>query len=199
MWSAFSVIIFQWICFIVWLYWYRYVNIEIKKQHDDPVNVAMFTSTSINVNVELCNLLARGAVQYIPRNMHTVFALLCFVVVLHWLIFPYPSGLLHWHCGNLTIAPVPAKQPWWIWINTSCEFIMNDCITTTKQSTTKPCAYFLGYTVGARNNMTCPPESHLNVKSRKIPLAHMFYCGRWILLTLAQRPSYFHVLCNFSL
>ena len=79
--------------------------------------------------------------------MHTVFALLCFVVVIHWLIFPYPSGLLHWHCGNLTIAPVPAKQPWWIWINTSCEFIMNDYITTTKQSTTKPGAYLLGYTV----------------------------------------------------
>ena len=79
--------------------------------------------------------------------MHTVFALLCFVVVIPWLIFPYPSGLLHWHCGNLTIAPVPTKQPWWIWINTSCKFIMNDCITTTKQSTTKPCAYFLGYTV----------------------------------------------------
>ena len=86
-------------------------------------------------------------VHYIPRNMHTVFALLCFAVVLHWLIFPYPSGLLHWHCGNLTIAPVPTKQPWWIWINTSCELIMNDWITTTKQSTTKPCAYFLGYTV----------------------------------------------------
>ena len=85
--------------------------------------------------------------QYIPRNMHTVFALLCFVVVIHWLIFPYSSGLLHWHCGNLTIAQVPAKQPWWIWIKTSCEFIMNDCITTTKQSTTKPCAYFLGYIV----------------------------------------------------
>ena len=87
------------------------------------------------------------AVQYIPRNMHTVFALLCFVVVIHWLVFPYPSGLLHWHCGNLMIAPVPAKQPWWIWIKTSCEFIMNDCITTAKQSTAKPCAYFLGYTV----------------------------------------------------
>ena len=84
--------------------------------------------------------------------MHTVFALLCFVVVIHWLIFPYPSGLLHWHCGNLTFAPVPAKQPWWIWINTSCEFIMNDCITTTKQSTTKPCAYFLGYTVPETDN-----------------------------------------------
>ena len=89
----------------------------------------------------------RFDIQYIPRNMYTVFALLCFVVVIHWLIFPYPSGLLHWHCGNITIAPMPAKQPWRIWINTSCEFIMNDCITTTKQSTTKPCAYFLGYTV----------------------------------------------------
>ena len=103
------------------------------------------------VHVWLCFVLLHwGAilhVQYIPRNMHTVTALLCFVVVIHWLIFPYPSGLLHWHCGNLTIAPVPAKQPWWIWINTSCEFIMNDCATTTKQSTTKPCAYFLGYTV----------------------------------------------------
>ena len=93
-------------------------------------------------------LVANGIkLQYIPRHMHTVFALLCFVVVIHWLIFPYPSGLLHWHCGNLTIAPVPAKQPWWIWRNTSCEFIMNDCTTTIKESTTKPCAYFLGYTV----------------------------------------------------
>ena len=88
-------------------------------------------------------------VQYIPTNMHTVFALLCFVVVIDWLIIPYPSGLLHWHCGNQTIAPVPAKHPWWIWINTSYEFIMNDCITTRKQSTTKPCAYFLGYTVAS--------------------------------------------------
>ena len=99
------------------------------------------------LKVELQSGVGIRAIQYIPRNMHTVFAFLCFVVVIHWLIFPYPSGLLHWHCGNLTIAPVPAKQPWWIWINTSCEFIMNDCITTTKQSTTKPCAYLLGYTV----------------------------------------------------
>ena len=111
--------------------------------HVGPINLAIGVvawhecEAAIDVSV----------IQYIPRNMHTVFALLCFVVVIHWLIFPYPSGLLHWHCGNLTIAPVPAKQPWWIWINTSCEFIMNDCITTTKQSTTKPCAYSLGYTV----------------------------------------------------
>ena len=102
---------------------------------------------SVSYLCQLCATTFCTIIQYTPRNMHRVFALLCFVVVIHWLILPYPSGLLHWHCGNLTIAPVPAKQPWWIWINTSCEFIMNDYITTTKQSTTKPCAYFLGYTV----------------------------------------------------
>ena len=106
----------------------------------------MMVCNSLHINF-INDRFPAGHVQYIPRNMHTVFALLCFVVVIHWLILPYPPGLLHWHCGNLTIAPVPAKQPWWIWINTSCEFIMNDCITTTKQSTTQPCAYFLGYTV----------------------------------------------------
>ena len=85
------------------------------------------------------------ATVYLKKYAHGF----CFAVFCcgYTLIFPYPSGLLHCHCGNLTIAPVPAKQPWWIWINTSCEFIMNDCITTTKQSTTKPCAYFLGYSV----------------------------------------------------
>ena len=119
--------------------------------------VIQYSSWSIHINREngrrfIYNYSSENVIhwiyiQYIPRNMHTVFALLCFVVVIHWLMFPYPLGLLHWHRGNLTIAPVPAKQPWWIWINTSCEFIINDCMTTTKQSTTKPCAYFLGYTV----------------------------------------------------
>ena len=33
---------------------------------------------------------------------------------------------------------------------------MNDCITTTKQSTTKPCAYFLGYTVCFNLNDSWP-------------------------------------------
>ena len=102
--------------------------------------------------------------------MHTVFALLYFVVVIHWLIFPYPSGLLHWHCGNLTIAPVPAKQPWWIWINISCEFIMNDCITTTKQSTTKPCAYFLGYTVTVTlQGLVCTSSCDIRRRSIALP------------------------------
>ena len=137
-------------------------------------------------------------VQYIPRNMYTVFALLCFVVVIHWLIFPYPSGLLHWHCGNLTIAPVPAKQPWWIWINTSCEFIMNDCITTTKQSTTKPCAYFLGYTV---NTMLLIPRVlysfHCQIISNNafmvLNLQH-----KWVHDFMSSTSKDFNYLCHLS-
>ena len=54
------------------------------------------------------------------------------------------TSLALWQSNDCHSA---SKEPWWIWINTSCEFIMDDCITTTKQSTTKPCAYFLGYTV----------------------------------------------------
>ena len=129
---------------------------------------------------EVCQALSQWRhdfnIQYITRNMHTVFALLCFVVVIHWLIFPYPSGLLHWHCGNLTIAPVPAKQPWWTWINTSCQFIVNDCITTTKQSTTKPCAYFLGYTVldQDRSNSLDVDEFN-NGKWYKWPYSYVIY------------------------
>ena len=80
---------------------------------------------------------------------------------IHQAYFTGTVAIVHWHCGNLTIAPVPAKQPWWIWINTSCEFIMNDCLTTTKQSTIKPCAYFLGYTVHADLILiTVQPKQH---------------------------------------
>ena len=124
-------------------------------------------------------------VQYIPRNMHTVFALLCFVVAIHWLIFPYPSGLLHWHCGNLTIAPVPAKQPWWIWINTWCEFIMNDSITTTK-----PCAYFLGYTVVPCSHYPSEITNQLNC------LTNYFITNHICLLTAGCR-KYVIILASF--
>ena len=128
----------SWICHLIDVLWYINAPLYWVINGSDNCLLLVRRHPIIWTNIDI---------QYIPRNMHTVFALLCFVVVIHWLIFPYPSGLLHWHCGNLTIAPVPAKQQWWLWINTSCEFIMNDFITTTKQSTTKPCAYFLGYTV----------------------------------------------------
>ena len=77
-----------------------------------------------------------GVLQYIPRNMHTVFALLCFVVVIHWLIFPYPSGLLH------SKATLMNMDKYFMWIH--YERLHNHNKAKHKK---KPCAYFLGYTV----------------------------------------------------
>ena len=58
---------------------------------------------------------------------------------------PYPSGLLYWHEGSLMIAPVLVKQPRSLWLK--CYLNPFRAHTTTrKQSTTKPCLYFMGYT-----------------------------------------------------
>ena len=52
-------------------------------------------------------------VQYIPRNLHTNFALLCFVVVLHWLIFPYPSN----DCHSASKATLMNMDKYFMWIH----------------------------------------------------------------------------------
>ena len=86
-------------------------------------------------------------IQYTPRKMHTVFALLCFVVVIHWLIFTISIRLTSLALWQSNDCPSASKATLMNMIYTSCEFIMNDYITTTQLSTTKPCAYFVGYTV----------------------------------------------------
>ena len=62
------------------------------------------------------------------------FAVLCCGYILT--DFPISIRLTSLALWQSNDCPVPAKQPWWIWINTSCEFIMNDCITTTKHNKT---------------------------------------------------------------
>ena len=85
--------------------------------------------------------------QYIPRNMHTVFALLCFVEVIHWLIFATSirlTSLALWQsndCPSASKATLMNMDKYFMWIH--YERLHNH----NKQSTTKPCAYFLGYTV----------------------------------------------------
>ena len=118
-------------------------------------------------------------IQFIPRNMHTVFALLCFVVVIHWLVFPYPSGLLHWHCGNLTIVPVPAKQPWWIWINTSWEFVYERLHNHNKAKHNKTVCIFIGiYCICVINPQWINTiRRHFLVASTILPRMQIFRSG----------------------
>ena len=49
---------------------------------------------------------------------------------------------------------------------------MNDCITTTKQSTAKPCAYFLGYTVVMTKKISIQKRlfQHVYVRYKLRPL-----------------------------
>ena len=135
-------------------------------------------------------------VQYIPRNMHTGFALLCFVVVIHWLIFPYPSGLLHWHCGNLTIAPVPAKQPWWIWKKYFMWIHYERLHNHNKAKHNKPVCIFLGIyctyagtvitVVIGHRKVLCQLENHICV------LKYSLIC---IISNISSLVTYF---CNIS-
>ena len=58
--------------------------------------------------------------QYIPRNMHTVFALLCFVVVIHWQIFPYPSVSIPYQsndCPSSSKATLMNMDKYFMWIH----------------------------------------------------------------------------------
>ena len=52
---------------------------------------------------------------------------------------------------------------------------MNDCITTTKQSTTKPCAYFLGYTVSIIQFPQCQGKALVNMRKSIIRFLHRCY------------------------
>ena len=139
-------------CVLCWIFYgtfpFDLLGCGENSQSDAYVHVYVhaYVSMRLHVCIFMCICVF---VQYIPRNARAVFAVLCFVVVVHWLIFPCPSGSFHWHCGNLTIAPVPGRRPWWIRINTSREFIMNDCIAAAGWSAAEPCACFLGYTVCA--------------------------------------------------
>ena len=65
------------------------------------------------VSASMCQVPSN--LQYIPRNMHTLFALLCFVVVIRWLIFPYPSGLLH--CPSASKATLMNIDKYFMWIH----------------------------------------------------------------------------------
>ena len=72
---------------------------------------------NVNTMKQITGIALNGdqvSLQYIPKNMHMVFALMCFVMVAYRLIYPYPPGLLHWHCGKPTIALLPVKKRWWI-------------------------------------------------------------------------------------
>ena len=84
-------------------------------------------------------------VHYIVKNMHMVCALYFIVFFFVHGFYLYPSCWLHWQQVSHMITPVLVQPPWKIWVYTSQKLTKANNITTTKQSTTEPCAYFMGY------------------------------------------------------
>ena len=74
---------------------------------------------------------------------------------------------------------------------------MNDCITTTKQSTTKPCAYFLGYTVHV-HTAQCSGGT-------KIPIAIAYVSGKpyvtiaWKLVSICNLTKCISATCKWDI
>ena len=71
----------------------------------EPMKVRL--ATHIYVTRPVTNTFANVYIQYIPRNMHTVFALLCFVVVIHWLISHIHQA---YFTGTVAIERLPQCQ-----------------------------------------------------------------------------------------
>ena len=82
-------------------------------------NVSNINFTIKNPN-ETAPIMMRHGKYITPQEIYRHFTPCC---ILLWFgngwFYPYPSGLFHWHWGNHMIAPVPAKQPWRIWVNKS--------------------------------------------------------------------------------
>ena len=118
-------------------------------------------------------------------------------------LYPYLSGLLHWHWGNHVIATVPVKQPW--------NYAIHDLHKSnkTKQNTTKPCAYSMGYTLDvtlqcsvARNNLIACLDP-INVPLRIAWLWVAFRClmvpnYNDLHIYLDPINGYFQLLCQLK-
>ena len=55
-------------------------------------------------------------IWHIPRSMHTIRVLWCLIWFLTGQIYPYHSGLLHWHCGT-NDSSRPRDRVTCIWVS----------------------------------------------------------------------------------
>ena len=144
--SNLSSILFSWHLLDVW--WNCYTPSQLSSYSTD---CHAFKWSTLTIHCQEGKDQFYWQMQYFPWNVHTALLRLGKInfidkvfplwyihmafFLFYWLhkyvfafmrfVYPYFSGLLHWHWGNLMIAPVPVKQPWRIWIkliNTKLQF-----------------------------------------------------------------------------
>ena len=98
-----------------------FINTKLQEQHQYKYKIYYRVINVIYTGVITYGITRLNHHLY-PINMHTVLCALCCCTCIIsprgivWSIYPYSSGLFHWHWGNRTIAPVPVKQAWREWL-----------------------------------------------------------------------------------
>ena len=82
-----------------------------------------------------------------PKKYAHGFVVLCFVVVMQSFIMNSHEVFIHIHQGCFAGTGAIVRLPQCQWSKPDGYGKISQCITTTKHSKAKPCAYFLGYTV----------------------------------------------------
>ena len=82
-----------------------------------------------------------------PKKYAHGFVVLCFVVVMQSFIMNSREVFFHIHQGCFAGTGAIVRLPQCQWSKPDGYGIISQCITTTKHSKAKTCAYFLGYTV----------------------------------------------------
>ena len=101
----------------------KFNNTDNSKYNEIYVPFGIMTCLVFKSYQETSLFLQQQHIQYIPRNMHMVFALLCFVVVIHWLIFPISirlTSLALWQsndCPSASKATLMNMDKYFMWIH----------------------------------------------------------------------------------
>ena len=88
-----------------------------------------------------------GGFTVYPKKYAHGFVVLCFVVVMQSFIMNSHEVFIHIHQGCFAGTGAIVRLPQYQWSKPYGYGKISQCITTTKHSKAKPCAYFLGYTV----------------------------------------------------
>ena len=106
-----------------------------------------FIYRSLHIHTIFCFLLSRCWYTVDPKKYAHGFVVLCFVVVMQSFIMNSHEVFIHIHQGCFAGTGAIVRLPQCQWSKPDGYGKISQCITTTKHSKAKPCAYFLGYTV----------------------------------------------------
>ena len=148
--------------FCIYVYWFLFVIYIICKSvyiqliqfhnHKDNYNmIRMFYNHKAYISTRQLhpqeNTMFDNTVY--PKKYAHGFVVLCFVVVMQSFIMNSHEVFIHIHQGCFAGTGAIVRLPQCQWSKPDGYGKISQCITTTKHSKAKTCAYFLGYTVNS--------------------------------------------------